>query len=98
MAGVPSDPLKCSQFRAACRLRLECISNGSCDPSTDAMRAADLLLVKVPEHTWGDTTNCLWASSILYFGVCVGLIEICDADIKLFLFLIYYCPRYQRSA
>ena len=62
VSGVPSGPLNCSQFRAACRLRLERISEGGCDPSADAMRAADLLLVKVPEHTWGDTINCLVAS------------------------------------
>jgi len=51
--GVASDPLKNSQFRAASRLRLACVEGGECDTASAAMRAADRLLVKVPEHTWG---------------------------------------------
>eukprot|EP01052_Picozoa_sp_SAG31_P040738 SAG31_NODE_5979_length_2228_cov_1.962424_1_plen_115_part_00 len=49
--GVPSDPLKCAQFRAAGRLRDECIGSGKCSPSSVAMKTFDRMLVKVPEHT-----------------------------------------------
>ena len=48
---VPSDPLKCAQFRAVGRLRDECIGSGECNRSTIAMKTFDRLLVKVPEHT-----------------------------------------------
>eukprot|EP00038_Savillea_parva_P014002 m.9819 g.9819 ORF g.9819 m.9819 type:complete len:715 (-) comp2679_c0_seq1:122-2266(-) len=51
--GVPSDPLKNAQFRAACRLRRQCISDGRCDPQSAGMKAYDRLLTKIPEHTWG---------------------------------------------
>jgi hypothetical protein len=49
--GVPSDPLKCAQFRAVARARDECLSSGGC-ALTD-LKAFDRMLVKVPEHTWG---------------------------------------------
>eukprot|EP01043_Picozoa_sp_COSAG02_P061831 COSAG02_NODE_8388_length_2588_cov_5.222981_1_plen_99_part_00 len=48
---VPSDPLKCAQFRAVGRLRDECIGSGECNRSSIAMKTFDRLLVKVPEHT-----------------------------------------------
>ena len=48
---VPSDPLKCAQFRAVGRLRDECIGSGECNGSSVAMKTFDRLLVKVPEHT-----------------------------------------------
>jgi hypothetical protein len=51
--GVPSDPLKCAQFRAAGRLRDACIGSGACVRGSPAMKTFDRLLVKVPEHTWG---------------------------------------------
>ena len=51
--GVPSDPLKCAQFRAAGRVRDECVASGECDRGSAAMKTFDRMLVKVPEHTWG---------------------------------------------
>jgi len=51
--GVPSDPLKCAQFRAAARLRDQCLASGECARSSAAMKTFDRMLVKVPEHTWG---------------------------------------------
>jgi len=51
--GVPSDPLKNTLFREIDRQRSACVKRGECDPTSDAMRAFDRLLVKVPEHTWG---------------------------------------------
>ena len=55
--GVPSDPLKNAQFREAARQRLACLESGACDATHPAMRAFDRLLVKVPEHTWGEDTT-----------------------------------------
>eukprot|EP00041_Stephanoeca_diplocostata_P034253 m.1154078 g.1154078 ORF g.1154078 m.1154078 type:complete len:814 (-) comp24488_c0_seq7:2031-4472(-) len=51
--GVPSDPLKNAQFRAAARIRRACLDEGSCDSASAAIKALDTLLVKIPEHTWG---------------------------------------------
>ena len=45
---VPSDPLKCAQFRAVARARDECLSAGT--RLLADLKAFDRMLVKVPEH------------------------------------------------
>ena len=46
--GVPSDPLKCAQFRAVARVRDECLSSGACVLAD--LKSFDRMLVKIPEH------------------------------------------------
>lgn len=65
--GVPSDPIKISQYREIglhslslssfvshlVRLRSECLETGQCDLKDYAIRNMSRFLIKVPEHTWG---------------------------------------------
>lgn len=53
--GVPSDPLKNAQFRALARHRRACLESGRCSPDAKDMKRFERLLVKVPEHTWGES-------------------------------------------
>lgn len=50
--GVPSDPLKNAQFRAANRLRESCLAAGHCDNSDSRIQNFTRLLLKVPEVRW----------------------------------------------
>jgi hypothetical protein len=63
--GVPSDPLKNSQYRALVRYRESCIRAKQCDIYDPRIKAFSRMLIKIAEHTWGsdvkkylaDTTN-----------------------------------------
>ena len=46
---MPSDPLKCAQFRAVGRARDGCLAAGGC--ALAELEAFDRLLVKIPEHS-----------------------------------------------
>jgi len=52
--GVQSDPVKTANFRAASRARAACIADPHCPSDTAAFFNFSRLLVKVPEHTWGE--------------------------------------------
>jgi hypothetical protein len=51
--GVPSDPLKVAQFRAALRAREDCLDQGVCHPDDPTFKEFNRLFVKIAEHTWG---------------------------------------------
>jgi len=52
--GVQSDPVKTANFRAASRVRAACLVDPHCPSNTAAFFNFSRLLVKVPEHTWGE--------------------------------------------
>eukprot|EP00045_Choanoeca_perplexa_P014370 m.168729 g.168729 ORF g.168729 m.168729 type:complete len:726 (-) comp16655_c1_seq1:414-2591(-) len=51
--GVPSDPLKNSQYRTMSRVWAQCVSEGRCQLDDPVLQNFTRLLLKNPEHTWG---------------------------------------------
>ncbi|PRP79015.1 hypothetical protein PROFUN_13257 [Planoprotostelium fungivorum] len=51
--GVPSDPYKIAVFRAIMRVRKSNIERGVWNTSDPDLIRADLMLLKIGEHTWG---------------------------------------------
>jgi len=52
--GVASDPVKTMHFRAIQRARSRCLDAGACDITEPNFANFTRLMLKVPEHTWGN--------------------------------------------
>lgn len=52
-AGFASDPIKNSFYRTAAREYAACKAEGACDDSDPRIHGFLLMLMKLPEHTWG---------------------------------------------
>jgi hypothetical protein len=62
LTGFGSDPRKNTFYRTAAREYGSCLAAGACDPADPRVHGFLLLLMKLPEHTWGlptlsDTAN-----------------------------------------
>ncbi|EDQ89119.1 uncharacterized protein MONBRDRAFT_25732 [Monosiga brevicollis MX1] len=70
--GVPSDPVKNTQYREMLRAWEDCQSHGQCNASDPILLNFTRLLLKNPEHTWGgDVKNVLgdvtnWDNTAFY--------------------------------
>jgi len=56
--GSAASPWKHAAFMALQRARARCDGTAACDPADQAIRAFDLWLGKIPEHTSGEMIRC----------------------------------------
>eukprot|EP00039_Didymoeca_costata_P022315 m.4244 g.4244 ORF g.4244 m.4244 type:complete len:806 (-) comp2940_c0_seq1:86-2503(-) len=62
--GAASDPLKLQVFREISRERVACLNSGVCDIQDVSFMRFDRLLLKIPEHTWGEDIQCYYGDNL----------------------------------
>jgi hypothetical protein len=82
MYGVASDPLKMAKYRIMARLRTECFASYQC-ADDERTRRFSVMLLKIPEHTWGISINSYLRDYTNYKNKDFHPLQYTDAKYKL---------------